>query len=249
MSLAAIVAADLPAPVQEPPRVHDASFAHLCEVYDGARQAVSEGIDLLRGLGLGLPSLPEAGLEELVVLPVSGDGAALRANAEAARHLESGLHVHAAQLAALGAQVALRWRGLAGPGCVVRLEQHALAVEGLALTLTPLAVGLDELARFCDRVAEEVERLVVELVRIVRRLVLRLLARLSGPGGWAAVAAEFAIRGIEVVADIVDDVERVIALLQRCEQIKDDVVAAAHDHRRRIEEVGDLVASVGRRLR
>lgn len=249
MSLAAIVAADLPVPAQEPPRAHDPGFAHLCAVYDHARRAVGEGIDLLRGLGLSLPSLPEAGLEELIVLPVSGDGAALRANAEAAGHLQAGLHAQAAQVAGLGAQVAVRWRGSAGPRCVVRLEQHALVVEGLALAMAPLAVGLDELASFCDRVAAEVERLVVELVRIVRRLVLRLVARLSGPGGWAVVAAEFAVRGIEVVSDIVDDVERVLALLRRCEQVKDDVVAAAHDHRRRIEEVGDLVAAVGRRLR
>ena len=105
---------ELPEPAPgESELVHHADFRALDATFGKVRDVVNLGIDALNDLGFGLRRLPEESLEELLVLPLSGDHHRIRQNADAVRHVETALVQYAASTARLAPAADPRWGGVA----------------------------------------------------------------------------------------------------------------------------------------
>ncbi|MCM3517249.1 hypothetical protein [Nocardioides sp. P86] len=219
----------------DPQRRHDATFESWDTAFSALRDTINLGVRALNGVGAGLPELPGGSLEELVVLPLSGDYTAIRQNATACVTTGAAWAAWAGNLDRLAVHVALGWGGLAGAACAARIEGLALAGRAVGAVVERGAIVLEEVADVSERLGVEVEHLVVELGKAMARLVRRLLSRACGPAGWAALAAEVTMKGLDAIADLVDDVRLVVDLLQRLLELKETVpVWARH--------VGDRLA-------
>lgn len=232
---------DLSAPVGGGPELaHDPTFAAWDRQLSALRDTINLGIRVLNQAGAGLRELPGGSLEDLLVVPLAGDCTVIRANAVACHQVEDALAGYAAGCTALSLAVALRWRSRAAAAYLLRLEVHALAARGLGAMVGEGAVAFDEIADFCEALAVRVEGLVVELGETMARLVRRLLARVAGPAGWAALGAELALKGLDAVTDIVDDVRRVLALVDTLLELQESVGAWAEEQRDRLDLLLDL---------
>jgi hypothetical protein len=205
-------------------RKHDAEFAALDATLGRVRDTVNLGIDALNHAGLGLRKLPEGSLEELLVMPLTGDYRRIRQNALATSQVRDALRTYADNAVRLSVAAEPRWGGQAATAFLLRVNGHALAARGLGLLVAEAAPLFDLVADHCERLAIEVEELVVELVERGEHLVRKLLARVSGPAGWAAWAAELAIKGLDAVTDLVEDVERLLWIIDRLLAMKGEVV-------------------------
>lgn len=235
---------ELPEPSPgEPALVHDAGFRALDATYGTVRDVVNLGVDALNDLGFGLRRLPEESLEELLVLPLSGDHHRIRQNADAVRHVEAALVQYAASTARLAVAADPRWGGDAAAAYLLRLGVHAGVARGCAEVVTAAVPVLTEAAEVAERTAVEVEELVAELVGKGRRLMARLLARVAGPLGWGVLAADVALHGIEAVSDLVDDTRRLLAIIDRLTEMKGELagwVEVQHGRLEVLREVGDV---------
>lgn len=241
----------LPDPALGPDRLrHDTDFRALDRRFDRVRDTVNEGIDVLNDLGLGLRRLPEESLEELVVLPLTGDHRRIRQNAAAIGYVDAALARYAASTARLAPAVGPCWEGEAAASYLLRVGRHAAAARAGGGLLRLGVSLLEEVARFAERLAVEVEELVVELVERGTRLMARLLARAAGPTGWAVFAADVALRGLDAVADLVDDARRLVAIVDRLLTMKEEVIDWVEEQRDRLaalRRLGDVVrAELGR---
>lgn len=243
---------DLPTPaLGEAALVHDAEFRTLDATFGNVRDVVNVGIGALNELGFDLRRLPEESLEELLVLPLTGDHRRIRQNADALRHVEAALVRYAANTARLAVAADPRWGGDAAAAYVLRLGVHAGVARGCAELVTAAIPVLGEVAEVAERTAVEVEELVVELVEKGRRLMARLLARVSGPLGWGVLAADVALHGVDAVADLVDDARRLLAIIDRLTAMKGEVAAWVDEQRGRLallREVGDVAGEGLRRI-
>lgn len=243
---------ELPAPaLGEAALVHDAEFRALDATFGRIRDVVNLGIDALNELGVGLRRLPEESLEELLVLPLSGDHHRIRQNADAVRHVEAALVRYAANTARLAAAAEPRWGGDAAAAYLVRVGVHAGVVRGCAELVTVAIPVLAEVAEVAERTAVEVEELVVELVEKGRRLMTRLLVRVAGPLGWGVLATDVALHGLDAVTDLVDDARRLLAIIDRLTAMKGELAAwvdEQHGRLERLREVGDVAADGLRRI-
>lgn len=235
----------LPEPALGPDRLrHDVEFRALDRTFDRVRDTVNTGIDALNELGLGLRRLPEESLQELVVLPLTGDHRRIRQNAEAIGHVDAAMTRYAGNTARLALAVDPRWEGDAAAAYLFRLGRHAAAARGAGELLALAVPAFEEVATFAERLAVEVEELVVELVEKGARLMARLLARAAGPAGWAVFAAEVALAGLDAVTDLVDDARRLVAIVDQLLEMKEEVVGWVDEQRDRLvalREVADVV--------
>lgn len=228
---------------------HDPEFLALDRTFDAIRDVVNLGIDTLNDLGLGLRRLPGESLEELVVLPLTGDYRRIRQSAEAIAHLETAVETYAANTLRLGLATDPRWGGEAAASYLLRLGRHAAAARA-AGELVSLAVPVFEaVATHCERLAIEVEELVVELVRRGRRLMARLLARAAGPAGWAVFAADVALHGFDAVADLVEDARRLVAIVDRLVEMKGELVSWVEEQAGRLASLREVAAVAHDHLR
>lgn len=219
---------------------HDPEFVALDNGLSGIRDTINRGIDVLNGVGAGLPKLPEGSLEDLLVRPLTGDYVRIRQNAAATHHVCDALSTYGDNVVRLSLGVDPRWGGAAASSYLVRLQVQAAAARGLGQLVARGSVVLDEVADYSERLAVRVEELVMELVERGRRLVTKVLTRLLGPG-WVALAAEIALKGIDVVTDIIEDVQRVIEIVETMLRLRDEVTAWVEEQRERLEVLLDLV--------
>ncbi|WP_205473866.1 hypothetical protein [Nocardioides sp. SYSU D00038] len=221
-------------PRGEPVLVHDATFAAWDRSFSAMRDLVNLGVDALNEVGAGLPRLPGGSLEELLVLPLTGDYGAIAQNATACRDVADALGEWAGDVGRVGAAVAVGWLGRAGLACALRLEALAVGSVALAGLVRAGACVLDDVAVTSERLGREVERLVVELGEALARCVRRLLTRVSGPLGWGVLAAEVALEGLSAVTDLVDDVRRVVSLVDALLDLRDTVAEWAGEQAERL---------------
>jgi len=240
MGLPAPLPVDLSEPEGGAERAHDATFVAWDRGFDALRDTINLGIRVINEVGAGLRELPHGSLEDLLVVPLSGDYTAIRANAVACHQVEDALAGYAAGCTALSLAAATRWRGHAAAAYLVRLDAHALAAHGLGRLVGEGALVFDEIADFCEDLAVRVEELVVELGETMARLVRKLLSRVSGPAGWATFATELAFKGLDAVTDIVDDVRRVLAIIDTLQELQDSVRDWAEEQRARLDLLLDL---------
>ena len=73
---------------------HDAGFDALDGALCQIRDTINVGIDALNQAGLGLRKLPEGSLEELLVMPLTGDYRRIRQNALATAQFRDALHTY-----------------------------------------------------------------------------------------------------------------------------------------------------------
>lgn len=219
---------------------HDTEFRAIDRTFDAIRDAVNKGIDVLNDLGFGVRRLPEESLEELVVLPLTGDYRVIRQNAHAVRHVEAALAVYARNTARLALATDPRWGGEAASSYLLRLGRHAAAARASGELVALAAPAFEEVAEFSERLAVEVEHLLVELVERGRRLMARLLARAAGPAGWGVFAIEVALKGADAVTDLVDDARRLIAIIDRLVAMKGEVAGWVEEQRERLDLLRDL---------
>lgn len=202
---------------------HDPTFETVELGWSALRGVVDLGADALRSAGVDVPALPDGSLEELLVLPLTGDWAAIRQGATAARQVERAATTWSRAVAAHGVRAAATWQGAAAASYVVRVEALALAGRAWAGLLGLAADVLDEVARECERLAVRVEELVVELGERLVRLVRALLVRVSGPLGWAVIALDVLTDGPGAVTDLVDDLRRVADLVDTLRHLQEQV--------------------------
>ena len=229
-------------------REHDAGF----EALDGAlcriRDTVNVGIDALNQAGLGLRKLPDGSLEELLVMPLTGDYRRIRQNAIATGQFRDALRTYSENAALLSAAASPRWRGQAAASFLLRVNGHALAARGLGLLVGEAAPLFDLVADQSERLAIEVEELVMELLERGERVVRKLLSRVAGPAGWATFAAELAIKGFDAITDIIEDIERILWIIDRLLDMKGEVTAWVEEQRQRLSILLDLVDLVRHEL-
>lgn len=219
---------------------HDPTFVAWDRGLSAARDVVNLGIGALNHAGAGLPELPRGSLEELLVVPLTGDHQVIRQNADACRQVEQALTTWSGDLTRLAAAVGSRWQGLAATAYGVRLGGRAAAGRALAELVGQGAGVLEEIAEFSEWLAVEVERLVVELGEVLARLVRKLLSRVGGPGGWALLAADLVVRGLDAVADIIDDIRLVVSLVDTLQELHETVTEWVATQRPRLEALRGL---------
>ncbi|MCY7397062.1 MAG: hypothetical protein LH468_13100 [Nocardioides sp.] len=234
-----------PVLLDRPPRghgvvVHDATFQAWDRSFSFMRDVVNLGVDALNQAGASLRHLPHGSLEELLVLPLCGDYGAIRQNARACRDVSSAWSGWSRQVALLGAGVAVAWHGASSTAYVARIEAVAAGAAATAVVLERGARVLTSIATAAERFGVRVERLVVDLGRTLSRVVRRLLTRIGGPGGWALFAAELLTQGLSAVSDLVDDVRRVVRLVDDLLELKEQIVDWAHDQRDALDFLLDL---------
>jgi hypothetical protein len=241
---------DLPAPDGGDHTIrHDPELIALDRGLSGIRDVINHGIDVLNSVGVGLPRLPEGGLEELLVRPLTGDYIAIRENAQATHHVQDALATYGDNVVRLSLGVDPRWGGRAASSYLLRLQGQAAAARGLGLVVARGSVVFDEIADFSERLTVRVEELVMELVEKGERVVRKLLTRVSGPGGWAVFAAELALRGVDAVTDIIDDIRRVLEIVDELLALHGDVthwVEVQRDRLRLLLEMRDAVLGAAR---
>lgn len=219
---------------------HDPDFAAWDLGLSALRDTANLGIRAVNAVGADLPELPEGSLEELLVLPLSGDWAAIRQNAVACHQVEDALVTWSHRVGALGLQAATFWHGAAGSSYVVRVEALALAGRAVALLVGRAATLLDEVADFCERLAVRVEHLVADLLETLARLVRRILTRVAGPLGWGVFAVDVATSGLDAVTDVVDDARRVAEMVDTLTALQHQVADWARVQAARLEPIVGL---------
>lgn len=202
---------------------HDAGFAALDQALGRIRDTVNLGIDALNQAGLGLRRLPDGSLEELLVVPLTGDHRRIRQNALATGQVRDALRTYADNAVRLCVAAEPRWGGQAATAFLLRVHAHALTARGLGALVARSAPLLDLVADHSERLAIEVEELVLELLERGERVVRRLLSRIAGPTGWATWAAELALKGFDAVTDIIEDIERLLWIIDRLLEMKGEV--------------------------
>jgi len=234
-----------PARLTVPPRgegvlVHDATFGTWDRSFSLMRDVVNLGVDALNQAGAGLPHLPHGSLDELIVLPLSGDYGAIRRNAAACRDVARALRTWSGDISRLGAGAAIDWHGLAAAAWLVRMQALAAGVACAAEVVRRGARVFEQIATTAERFGVRVERLVVDLGRVMSRVVRRLLTRVGGPGGWALFAAELLTQGLSAVTDIVDDIRRVVRLVGDLLELKEQILDWAREQRDALDFLLDL---------
>jgi hypothetical protein len=219
---------------------HDAEFVALDQTLCGIRDTVNLGIGALNEAGLGIPRLPEGSLAELLVLPLTGDHRRIRQNAAATGQLRDALATYADNAHLLSLAVGPQWGGRAAASFLLRVNGHALTARGLGMLVARAAPVFEEVALYSERLGIEVEELVMELVERGQRLVRKLLARVAGPVGWAAFAAELALKGFDAVTDIIEDIERILWIIDRLTAMKGEVEAWVEEQRERLAMLLEL---------
>lgn len=222
-------------------RKHDAEFEALDAALCRIRDTVNLGIDALNQAGLGLRRLPDGSLEELLVMPLTGDYRRIRQNALATGQLRDALHTYADNAVRLSVAAEPRWGGQAATAFLLRVNGHALAARGFGMLVAEAAPLFEIVADHSERLAIEVEELVMELLERGERAVRKLLTRVSGPAGWATWAAELALRGFDAVTDIIDDIERILWIIDRLLEMKSEVVDWVEQQRARLSMLLELV--------
>lgn len=235
MSLTELSPLDLEPPREGDPVLrHDPTFVAWDRGLSAARDVVNLGIRALNQAGAGLAELPDGSLEELLVQPLTGEHQVIRQNAEACHQVEEALAVWVGNLGRLALAVDPRWGGRAATAYLLRVGGYAAVGRALGQLVGEGAAIFDEIAEFSERLAVEVEGLVVELAETLARLARRLLARVGGPGGWALLAAELATRGLDAVADIIDDVRKALSLIDTLLRLQETVAEWAATQRERL---------------
>jgi hypothetical protein len=227
---------------------HDAEFEALDGTLCRIRDIINLGIEALNHAGVGLRKLPEGSLEELLVMPLTGDYRRIRQNALATGQFRDALRTYSENATLLSVAASPRWGGQAAASFLLRVNGHALAARGLGLLVAEAAPLFDVVADHSERLAIEVEELVMELVERGEHVVRKLLARVSGPAGWATWATELALKGFDAVTDIIEDIERILWIIDRLLEMKSEVATWVEEQRERLSLLLDLLDLVRREL-
>ena len=219
---------------------HDTTFTAWDGAFTSMRDVVNQGIDALNQVGAGLPRLPEESLETVLILPLTGDYAAIRRNANACGDVRDALHTWGDNILRISLGVGPGWSGQAAAAYLLRVNAFGLAARAIGETVGLGATVFDGIARVSERIGIQVERLVVELGKTLARLGRRLLSKVAGPAGWAAFAGELLLKGLDAVTDIVDDVRRVLELIEALRDLRDVVTAWVAEQRERLELFREL---------
>lgn len=228
---------------------HDPEFVALDEGLSTIRDTVNLGIDALNHVGAGLRRLPEGSLEELLIMPLTGDYLTIRQNAVAMHQMRESLRTYAGNVARLSLAVDPRWGGQAATAYLVRLNAHAVLAAGAGELIAEGDVLFETIADYSERLAIRTEDLVMELCEKGMRLVRKLLARVCGPVGAATFLADFALHGFDAVTDIIDDIQRVLEIIDFLLSLQEDVRSWVGEQRARLErllEFADLFAGAAR---
>lgn len=228
---------------------HDPEFVALDRGLSTLRDTINFGIDALNHVGAGLRKLPEGSLEELLVMPLVGDYLTIRQNAAALKQVRDALATYSGNVARLSLAVDPRWGGEAATAYLARLNIHALVALGAGELLEEGDVVFEAIALHSEKLAIETEELIVELCERGGRLATKLLARVCGPAGAVVFAADFALKGFDAVTDIIDDIQRVIEIVDWLVSIQTDVQGWVDEQRERVAAVAEIGAVVAAGLR
>jgi hypothetical protein len=234
----------VPVELPEPPLgerlvAHDSQFTAVDRGWSLLRDAINDGIRLANSVGAGLPLLPTESLEELLVLPFSGDYRAIRRNANACGQVRDAFEVWGDNFPRVGLAVASCWTGAASAALLGRLALFAVAGRAVGSVVGAGAAVFEEIATVCERLAVRVEHELAVLGRLLLRLSRRLLEAVCGPG-VASLALEVAVHGWSVISDIVHDICLVHTLISDLLTLQATVSGWVTDWRARLGLFTDL---------
>jgi len=236
----ALVPVELPEPsLGERLVAHDSQFTAADRGWSMLRDAINDGIRLANSVGAGLPMLPTESLEELLVLPFSGDYRAIRRNANACGQVRDALEVWGDNFPRVGLAVTSCWTGAASGALLGRLALYAVAGRAVGSVVGAGTAVFEEIATVCERLAVRVEHELAVLGRLLLRLSRRLLEAVCGPG-VASLALEVAVHGWSVISDIVHDICLVHTLIADLLALKATVSGWVADWRGRLDLFTDL---------
>jgi hypothetical protein len=225
---------------------HDGTFTAIDDALTTMRDIANRGIDALNHAGAGLPRLPEGDLYGLLIAPLTGDYAVIQQNTAACLDVRDALDTWGDNILRISVAVAPSWGGEAATAYLLRINALGLGARAVGEAVRAGAVVFDEIAIFSERIGIQVEKLLVELGKTLLRLGRRLLAKLGGPGAWAAFAAELVLKGLDAVMDIIDDVKAVIELIGALRDLYDAVVEWVSRTRHRLSVLHDLPGLMAR---
>lgn len=226
---------------------HDAEFERIDGVLCEIRDTVNRGIGILEQVGINIRRLPEGSLEELLVRPLTGDYVAIRQNAAAAHVFRDGLSVYGGNVVRLSLAVNPMWGGQAAGSFLVRLGGQAAVARSLGEIVARGSFVFDELADFSERITIRVEDLVAELMERGGRVLEKLVTRVFGPG-VARLVVDVALNGFDIFTDIIEDIERILAIIDDLMSMRDEVSAWVAEQRERLDllmELRDVVLRGG----
>ena len=219
---------------------HDRDFTQWDHAFDDIRDTINFGIRQLNHLpGCDLPTLPEESLEELLVMPFSGDYLQIRQNADACQVLARAFSAWSGNLAGLGLRIGPVWQGEAGAACLGQLACWSAIAEAAGLLIAGGAVVFEGLACFSERIAVLAQEQLVRLAEALARLARRIGTKLAGAGGVVATVVDVARHGTHVFTDLIDDVQLVLDLVDRIRGLADEV-------RSKVDEVSASLRELGR---
>ena len=223
---------------------HDATFTGWDHTFSTLRDVVNHGIRLLNHAGAGLRELPGESLEELLVLPLTGDYGRIRQNADACGRVRLALDTWGGNFARISLGLDPRWDGLAAASFFARMQVCDLLARALGEVVGRGAAVFEEIATMSEAIGVVVERVIVALGRLLARLARKVLEKVAGPAGWTAFAVELATKGLHAVTEIVEDVELVLSLIAAARDLRDTIREWAEAQRQRLGLFSDLPALV-----
>lgn len=223
---------------------HDATFTAWDHTFSTLRDAVNHGIRLLNHAGAGLRELPGESLEELLVLPLTGDYGRIRQNADACGRVRLALDTWGGNFARISLGLDPRWDGMAAAAFFARMQAYDLLARALGEVVGRGAAVFEEIATVSEAIGVVVERVIVALGRLLARLARKVLEKVAGPAGWTAFAVELATKGLHAMTEIVEDVELVLSLIAAARDLRDTVREWAEVQRQRLGLFAELPALV-----
>lgn len=230
----------------DPPRVgdrelhHDETFTTWDRVFSGVRDGINLAIDHLNHVGAGLPRLPDGSLEDLLVVPLTGDYRLIRQNGNACAVVQDAMSDWAANIGWLAHESVARWHGASGLAFAAHLEAYDLVVRAAGRLIGLGRQVFDGVADVSERLGVQAERIIVALGRLLRRLAIRIAEKLAGAGGWAKLALDLVTKGLRTVTDILDDIRLVVELIDAAVEVRDAIREWAEVQRARLEILADL---------
>lgn len=234
---------------------HDPTFARWDDSFSGTRDLANDVLaqinDILRRVGfdLALPILPTGSLEDLLILPLTGDYDAIRRNADACRRLGDALDAWAGNFACLAPGALLvDWEGAAAAAFVRHACSGSVAASAASGAMPAARGAFARIADGCEQFAVVVERAVVRLGKALARLVRTALRRLAGLAAVAVLAVDLARKGIGVFLDVLADIRAVLDAVNELRRLHQQVTDWVSQRAADLHRVRDVIEEL-RRLR
>lgn len=231
---------------------HDKGFDDIDAGWDATRDGINSAIDSINGLlakvtSFQLPRLTEKSLEQLIVLPLSGDYYAIGANANACTVMHDGLFKWGQNFSIVSADAPLAFRGDAAAAFLLGLNAFRLVVDAIGEVFNAGKGVFNDVARVSEAIAIRVAKIERVLIEKLLKLLGKLVSKFTSWIGWIEFAGEIATKGKAAVTDIWNDIKDVVTAIEDAFKLVDTVktwAQTAADRLKTFEDIVDLAKNL-----